>query len=167
MRQVVRTTRLCWSPRSSHLLLGVSVQEGLDGLLQILVTQLGSDDVNMLTCATGILSNLTCNNSRNKVTMTGFPRARIHASVQHWAVFPVGTAGHWKGTNEVEFVLTFSSFPRLQMYERWLNSSCDVIYFQWCVLSFWFLLIIFPNSCCQLIIKTINNLEIKILSYNN
>uniref|UniRef100_A0A3Q4GWD7 Junction plakoglobin n=1 Tax=Neolamprologus brichardi TaxID=32507 RepID=A0A3Q4GWD7_NEOBR len=39
-------------------------QEGLDGLLQILVTQLGSDDVNMLTCATGILSNLTCNNSR-------------------------------------------------------------------------------------------------------
>lgn len=46
------------------------VQEGLDGLLQILVTQLGSDDVNMLTCATGILSNLTCNNSRNKVTST-------------------------------------------------------------------------------------------------
>ncbi|XP_066530331.1 junction plakoglobin isoform X2 [Hoplias malabaricus] len=41
-------------------------QEGLDGLLQILVTQLGSDDLNMLTCATGILSNLTCNNSRNK-----------------------------------------------------------------------------------------------------
>ncbi|KAF3845673.1 hypothetical protein F7725_002751, partial [Dissostichus mawsoni] len=41
-------------------------QEGLDGLLQILVTQLGSDDINMLTCATGILSNLTCNNSRNK-----------------------------------------------------------------------------------------------------
>lgn len=54
---------------------GVSLQEGLDGLLQILVTQLGSDDVNMLTCATGILSNLTCNNSRNKVTMdrTFFP----------------------------------------------------------------------------------------------
>lgn len=43
------------------------VQEGLDGLLQILVKQLGSDDVNMLTCATGILSNLTCNNARNKV----------------------------------------------------------------------------------------------------
>lgn len=48
----------------------LSLQEGLDGLLQILVTQLGSDDVNMLTCATGILSNLTCNNSRNKVTLT-------------------------------------------------------------------------------------------------
>lgn len=52
-------------------LFGISRQEGLDGLLQILVTQLGSDDVNMLTCATGILSNLTCNNSRNKVTLTG------------------------------------------------------------------------------------------------
>uniref|UniRef100_A0A3B4UXH2 Junction plakoglobin n=1 Tax=Seriola dumerili TaxID=41447 RepID=A0A3B4UXH2_SERDU len=45
-----------------------ATKQGLDGLLQILVTQLGSDDVNMLTCATGILSNLTCNNSRNKVT---------------------------------------------------------------------------------------------------
>ncbi|XP_064421403.1 junction plakoglobin a [Latimeria chalumnae] len=41
-------------------------QEGLDYLLQILVTQLRSDDINVLTCATGILSNLTCNNSRNK-----------------------------------------------------------------------------------------------------
>uniref|UniRef100_A0A4W6D963 Junction plakoglobin n=1 Tax=Lates calcarifer TaxID=8187 RepID=A0A4W6D963_LATCA len=56
-------------------------QEGLDGLLQILVTQLGSDDVNMLTCATGILSNLTCNNSRNKtlVTQYGGVEALIHA----------------------------------------------------------------------------------------
>lgn len=66
---------------------GVSVQEGLDGLLQILVTQLGSDDVNMLTCATGILSNLTCNNSRNKVTMAGFPHACINASGEHLAIF--------------------------------------------------------------------------------
>ncbi|XP_062388449.1 junction plakoglobin [Sardina pilchardus] len=56
-------------------------QEGLDGLLQILVSQLGSDDVNMLTCATGILSNLTCNNARNKalVTQCGGVEALIHA----------------------------------------------------------------------------------------
>ncbi|KAK7938840.1 hypothetical protein WMY93_002166 [Mugilogobius chulae] len=56
-------------------------QEGLDGLLQILVTQLGSDDVNMLTCATGILSNLTCNNARNKtlVSQFGGVEALIHA----------------------------------------------------------------------------------------
>uniref|UniRef100_A0AAQ5XX22 Junction plakoglobin n=1 Tax=Amphiprion ocellaris TaxID=80972 RepID=A0AAQ5XX22_AMPOC len=37
-------------------------QEGMDSLLQSLVTLLSSDDINMLTCATGILSNLTCNN---------------------------------------------------------------------------------------------------------
>ncbi|CAL1607072.1 unnamed protein product [Knipowitschia caucasica] len=56
-------------------------QEGLDGLLQILVSQLGSDDVNMLTCATGILSNLTCNNTRNKSLVSGFGgvEALIHA----------------------------------------------------------------------------------------
>uniref|UniRef100_A0AAY4CP30 Junction plakoglobin n=1 Tax=Denticeps clupeoides TaxID=299321 RepID=A0AAY4CP30_9TELE len=59
----------------------VYLQEGLDGLLQVLVTQLGSDDVNMLTCATGILSNLTCNNARNKalVTQCGGVEALIHA----------------------------------------------------------------------------------------
>uniref|UniRef100_A0A3B4UWU7 Junction plakoglobin n=1 Tax=Seriola dumerili TaxID=41447 RepID=A0A3B4UWU7_SERDU len=58
-----------------------ATKQGLDGLLQILVTQLGSDDVNMLTCATGILSNLTCNNSRNKtlVTQYGGVEALIHA----------------------------------------------------------------------------------------
>lgn len=56
-------------------------QEGLDGLLQILVKQLSSDDVNMLTCATGILSNLTCNNARNKslVVQFGGVEALIHA----------------------------------------------------------------------------------------
>uniref|UniRef100_A0A8C9VPV4 Junction plakoglobin n=1 Tax=Scleropages formosus TaxID=113540 RepID=A0A8C9VPV4_SCLFO len=56
-------------------------QDGLDGLLQVLVGLLGSDDVNMLTCATGILSNLTCNNSRNKslVTQSNGVEALIHA----------------------------------------------------------------------------------------
>lgn len=41
--------------------------EGLDALLQSLVLVLGSEDVNVVTCAAGILSNLTCNNQRNKV----------------------------------------------------------------------------------------------------
>lgn len=45
-------------------------QEGLDSLLQTLVNLLGSDDVNVLTCSTGILSNLTCNNNRNKTVVT-------------------------------------------------------------------------------------------------
>ena len=44
-------------------------QEGLEGLLQALVQLLGSSDVNVVTCAAGILSNLTCNNQRNKTVV--------------------------------------------------------------------------------------------------
>uniref|UniRef100_A0A8C7D397 Junction plakoglobin n=1 Tax=Oncorhynchus kisutch TaxID=8019 RepID=A0A8C7D397_ONCKI len=75
-----RLTQNClWTLR--NLSDAATKQEGLDGLLQVLVGQLGSDDVNMLTCATGILSNLTCNNSRNKtlVTQCGGVEALIHA----------------------------------------------------------------------------------------
>ncbi|CAN9509928.1 unnamed protein product [Ophioblennius macclurei] len=56
-------------------------QEGMDGLLQQLVSLLSSDDINMLTCATGILSNLTCNNAHNKslVTQNNGVEALIHA----------------------------------------------------------------------------------------
>lgn len=61
-----------------HSLMG-SLQDGLDGLLQILVAQLGSDEVNMLTCATGILSNLTCNNYKNKM-MVCQVRPEAHAT---------------------------------------------------------------------------------------
>jgi len=42
------------------------VQEGMEGLLGTLVQLLGSDDINVVTCAAGILSNLTCNNYSNK-----------------------------------------------------------------------------------------------------
>lgn len=44
--------------------------EGLEALLQSLVQVLASTDVNIVTCAAGILSNLTCNNQRNKVNYT-------------------------------------------------------------------------------------------------
>uniref|UniRef100_T1INN4 Armadillo segment polarity protein n=1 Tax=Strigamia maritima TaxID=126957 RepID=T1INN4_STRMM len=44
-------------------------KESIDGLLQQLVQLLGSNDINIVTCAAGILSNLTCNNQRNKVTV--------------------------------------------------------------------------------------------------
>lgn len=43
--------------------------DGLEGLLNSLVHVLASTDVNIVTCAAGILSNLTCNNQRNKVTV--------------------------------------------------------------------------------------------------
>ncbi|TRY94773.1 hypothetical protein DNTS_035651, partial [Danionella cerebrum] len=75
-----RLTQNClWTLR--NLSDAATKQEGLEGLLQILVSHLGSDDVNMLTCATGILSNLTCNNARNKalVTQSGGVEALIHA----------------------------------------------------------------------------------------
>lgn len=42
-------------------------QEGMEGLLGTLVQLLGSDDINVVTCAAGILSNLTCNNYKNKM----------------------------------------------------------------------------------------------------
>lgn len=41
-------------------------QEGLEGLLQLLVQLLSSSDINVVTCSAGILSNLTCNNPKNK-----------------------------------------------------------------------------------------------------
>lgn len=42
-------------------------QDGLEGLLQMLTQILTSTDINVVTCSAGILSNLTCNNPRNKV----------------------------------------------------------------------------------------------------
>ncbi|XP_022244021.1 catenin beta-like isoform X1 [Limulus polyphemus] len=44
-------------------------QENADRLLQSLVQLLESNDVNVVTCAAGILSNMTCNNQRNKVVV--------------------------------------------------------------------------------------------------
>lgn len=44
-----------------------SIQDAVEGLLQMLVQLLTSNDINVVTCAAGILSNLTCNNQRNKV----------------------------------------------------------------------------------------------------
>merc|ERR1719187_542867 len=45
------------------------VQDNMDILLQNLVHLLRASDINVVTCAAGILSNLTCNNQRNKVTV--------------------------------------------------------------------------------------------------
>ncbi|XP_039292968.1 armadillo segment polarity protein isoform X2 [Nilaparvata lugens] len=57
--------------------------DGLEGLLQSLVRLLASSDVNVVTCAAGILSNLTCNNQRNKVTVcqVGGVDALVHTIV--------------------------------------------------------------------------------------
>jgi len=41
----------------------------LEGLLHVLVQLLSSNDINMVTCSAGVLSNLTCNNQPNKGTV--------------------------------------------------------------------------------------------------
>lgn len=46
--------------------------EGLEPLLQMLVQLLSSNDVNIVTCVTGILSNMTCNNQANKLAVSQF-----------------------------------------------------------------------------------------------
>ncbi|XP_006736986.1 junction plakoglobin-like [Leptonychotes weddellii] len=63
-----------------RLLVTSAPEEGLESVLKILVNQLSVDDVNVLTCATGTLSNLTCNNSKNKtlVTQNSGVEALIH-----------------------------------------------------------------------------------------
>lgn len=58
---------LCTHPSVPANLTIVSLQEGMEGLLGTLVQLLGSDDINVVTCAAGILSNLTCNNYKNKM----------------------------------------------------------------------------------------------------
>ncbi|CAG5987304.1 unnamed protein product [Menidia menidia] len=74
-----RLTQNClWTLR--NLSDAATKQDGLDSLLQLLVGYLRSDDLHMLTCATGILSNLTCNNAHNKslVTQSNGVEALIH-----------------------------------------------------------------------------------------
>ena len=44
----------------------------METLMQGLVQLLGSNDVNIVTCAAGILSNLTCNNMKNKMAVCQF-----------------------------------------------------------------------------------------------
>jgi len=42
-------------------------QENVENLIETLVKLLSSNDINVVTCAAGILSNLTCNNVSNKM----------------------------------------------------------------------------------------------------
>ena len=58
--------------------------DGLDNLLQMLIQLLSSNDVQVVTCAAGVLSNLTCNNPRNKqvVYRVGGVEALVRTCVQ-------------------------------------------------------------------------------------
>ncbi|KAK3533536.1 hypothetical protein QTP70_023322, partial [Hemibagrus guttatus] len=75
-----RVTQNClWTLR--NLSDAATKQDGLEGLLQILIGLLANDDKNVLACASGTLSNLTCNNARNKtyVSQNNGVEALIHA----------------------------------------------------------------------------------------
>jgi catenin beta 1 len=58
--------------------------ENIESCLQMLIQLLQSNDINIVTCAAGILSNLTCNNLRNKVTVcqTGGIEALVRTVLQ-------------------------------------------------------------------------------------
>ena len=68
MFQSHNVTQNIWSIKI-HINNFCSQQENMEGLLQMLVQLLASNDLNIVTCAAGILSNLTCNNMRNKITV--------------------------------------------------------------------------------------------------
>lgn len=59
-------------------------QENMEGLLSMLVQLLSSNDINVVTCSAGILSNLTCNNHRNKVLVcqSGGIEALVRTCIQ-------------------------------------------------------------------------------------
>ena len=48
-------------------LLHIKFQENIDHLLETLLSMLNINDMNVVTCVAGILSNLTCNNQSNKL----------------------------------------------------------------------------------------------------
>lgn len=82
----------CWSAEFLfHLTLCCCLQEGMEGLLGTLVQLLGSDDINVVTCAAGILSNLTCNNYSNKLMVcqvcTEKSFGHFGSNITLWCVF--------------------------------------------------------------------------------
>lgn len=51
---------------SSNYCFVLYTQDHLDDLLRQLIMLLSSNDVTIVTCSAGVLSNLTCNNAKNK-----------------------------------------------------------------------------------------------------
>lgn len=58
----------------------------MEGLLGTLVQLLGSDDINVVTCAAGILSNLTCNNYKNKMMVCQVNTHEITSKSTHYVL---------------------------------------------------------------------------------
>ncbi|XP_043910743.1 junction plakoglobin-like isoform X2 [Protopterus annectens] len=54
-----------------------SKEDGLDNLLKIMVHELSNENPDVVACCSGILSNLTCQNNRNKTVVTQSNGAEI------------------------------------------------------------------------------------------
>lgn len=52
-------------------------EENIEGLLKSLIQLLDSNDPKIVSCSVGVLSNLTCNNQRNKVSVKLLEHRRI------------------------------------------------------------------------------------------
>lgn len=66
--QSVRLVQNClWTLR--NLSDAATKVNNLDDLLQMLIHLLSNQDINIVTCTAGILSNLTCNNQQNKMAV--------------------------------------------------------------------------------------------------
>ena len=62
----------------------VSLQDHLDDLLRQLIMLLSSNDVTIVTCSAGVLSNLTCNNAKNKTIVCQLQGVTVCYMVSHF-----------------------------------------------------------------------------------
>ena len=95
----------------------------------MLVQLLSSNDINIVTCAAGIMSNLTCNNQRNKVTVcqVGGIEALVRTILQ---------AGDREDITEPAVSVTFgsiflkiiASFGKIYLWRRHLLYISTVIF---------------------------------------
>ena len=88
----------------------------MEGLLQMLIQLLSSNDINIVTCAAGIVSNLTCNNQRNKVIvcqvngMEALVRTIMQAGDREDITEPAVSYTH------ITFFISYTSLPIKEVY---------------------------------------------------
>jgi len=85
---------------------------------------MASEDINMVTCAAGILSNLTCNNHYNKVVVCqvggieALVRTILQAGNRDEITEPsvnVGSGCSWRGSMVRTSVFRWWTFPGLRL----------------------------------------------------
>lgn len=59
-------------------------QDHLDDLLRQLIMLLSSNDVTIVNCSVGVLSNLTCNNAKNKTIVCQLHGVEVRDGRERW-----------------------------------------------------------------------------------